>query len=278
MMNARTEEKIAVNVLRFSAFLAIMILLFIIVYVSYKGMGSLTPSFIFENPRDMGREGGIFSAIVSTLYLAVLSTLIATPLGVGTAIYLTEYTGESAVTKIVRFGSDCLAGVPSIIFGLFGFVLFVIYLKLGWCLLSGALTMTFMVLPTIIRTSEEAIKAVPYELREASYSLGATRWQTVTKIVLPEAVPGIITGVILGVGRSISETAAVIFTAGSALATPGSVLESGRTLAVHFYIIAREGISMEKAFATALVLIIFILTINVITYALMNRYISKKKA
>ncbi|HPG59956.1 MAG TPA: phosphate ABC transporter permease PstA [Candidatus Wallbacteria bacterium] len=258
--------------------MAIMILLFIIVYVSYKGMGSLTPSFIFENPRDMGREGGIFSAIVSTLYLAVLSTLIATPLGVGTAIYLTEYTGESAVTKIVRFGSDCLAGVPSIIFGLFGFVLFVIYLKLGWCLLSGALTMTFMVLPTIIRTSEEAIKAVPYELREASYSLGATRWQTVTKIVLPEAVPGIITGVILGVGRSISETAAVIFTAGSALATPGSVLESGRTLAVHFYIIAREGISMEKAFATALVLIIFILTINVITYALMNRYISKKKA
>ncbi|HOT76518.1 MAG TPA: phosphate ABC transporter permease PstA, partial [Candidatus Wallbacteria bacterium] len=226
----------------------------------------------------MGREGGIFSAIISTLYLAVLSTMIATPLGVGTAIYLTEYTSESSVTRIVRFGSDCLAGVPSIIFGLFGFVLFVIYLKLGWCLLSGALTMTFMVLPTIIRTSEEAIKAVPYELREASYSLGATRWQTVTKIVLPEAVPGIITGVILGVGRSISETAAVIFTAGSALATPESVLESGRTLAVHFYIIAREGISMEKAFATALVLIIFILTINVITYTLMNRYISKKKA
>ena len=277
-MNSRTEEKIAVNILRLAALSAIAVLLFVIIYVAYKGAGSLTTAFIFENPRDMGREGGIFSAIVSTFYLAALSSMIATPLGVGTAIYLCEYTTESAVTKIVRFGSDCLAGVPSIIFGLFGFVLFVIYLKLGWCLLSGALTMTFMILPTIIRTSEEAIKSVSYELREASYSLGATRWQTITKIVLPQAVPGIITGVILGVGRSISETAAVIFTAGSALATPESILESGRTLAVHFYIIAREGISMERAFATALVLIIFILLINIITYALMNKFIAGKKA
>lgn len=277
-MNPRTEEKIAVNILRLAALSAIAVLLFVIIYVAYKGAGSLTPAFILENPRDMGREGGIFSAIVSTLYLAVLSTMIATPLGVGTAIYLCEYTTESAITKIVRFGSDCLAGVPSIIFGLFGFVLFVIYLKLGWCLLSGALTMSFMILPTIIRTSEEAIKSVSYELRDASYSLGATRWQTITKIVLPQAIPGIITGVILGVGRSISETAAVIFTAGSALATPESIFESGRTLAVHFYIIAREGISMERAFGTALVLIIFILLINVITYALMNRFIAGKKA
>jgi len=276
-LNSRTEEKIAVNILRLAALSAIAVLLFVIIYVAYKGAGSLTMTFIFENPRDMGREGGIFSAIVSTFYLAALSSMIATPLGVGTAIYLCEYTTESAVTKIVRFGSDCLAGVPSIIFGLFGFVLFVIYLKLGWCLLSGALTMTFMILPTIIRTSEEAIKSVSYELREASYSLGATRWQTITKIVLPQAVPGIITGVILGVGRSISETAAVIFTAGSALATPESILESGRTLAVHFYIIAREGISMERAFATALVLIIFILLINIITYALMNKFIAGKK-
>lgn len=277
-MNARTEEKLAVNILRFAASAAIAILLFIIAYVTYKGAGSLTLEFIFDAPRDMGREGGIFPAILSTLYLAALSTLIATPLGVGTAIYLTEYTTEGLTTKIVRFGSDCLAGVPSIIFGLFGFVLFVIYLKLGWCLLSGALTMSFMILPTIIRTSEEAIKSVPYELREASFSLGATRWQTVTKIVLPEAVPGIITGVILGVGRAISETAAVIFTAGSALTAPESILESGRTLAVHFYIMAREGISMDKAFATALVLIIFILTINVITYTLMNKLIARKKA
>lgn len=268
----------ALGVLRTAAFSAIAILVFVIAYVAYKGAGSLTLMFIFDAPRDMGREGGIFPAILSTFYLAALSTLIATPLGVGTAIYLTEYTTESFVTKVVRFGSDCLAGIPSIIFGLFGFVLFVIYLKLGWCILSGALTMAFMVLPTIIRTAEEAIKAVPYELREASYSLGATRWQTVTKIVLPEAVPGIITGVILGVGRAISETAAVIFTAGSALTAPESMFESGRTLAVHFYIMAREGISMDKAFATALVLVIFILTINLITYALMNRFIARRKA
>jgi len=277
-LNARAEEKIAVNILRLAALSAIAALLFVIIYVAYRGAGSLTPAFIFENPRDMGREGGIFSAIVSTFYMAALSTAIAAPLGVGTAIYLCEYTTESAITKAVRFGSDCLAGVPSIIFGLFGFVLFVIYLKLGWCLLSGALTMSFMILPTIIRTCEEAIKSVSYELREASYSLGATRWQTITKIVLPQAVPGIITGVILGVGRSISETAAVIFTAGSALAMPESILQSGRTLAVHFYIIAREGISMERAFATALVLIIFILLINLVTYSLINKFIAGKKA
>ncbi len=276
-MNARFEEFIAVNLLRIAASIAIAALLFIITFVAYKGASSLSIEFLFDAPRDMGREGGIFPAIIASFYLAMLSTLIAGPLGVGTAIYLCEYTRENTVTKIVRFGSDCLAGVPSIIFGLFGFVLFVIYLKLGWCLLSGALTMAFMILPTIIRTSEEAIKSVSSELREASYSLGATRWQTVTKIVLPQAAPGIVTGVILGIGRCISETAAVIFTAGSALAAPGSIFESGRTLAVHFYIIAREGISMERAFGSALVLIIFILIINTATYALMNRFISGKK-
>jgi phosphate transport system permease protein len=194
---------------------------------------------------------------------------------VGTAIYLTEYTLESKITRVIRFGSECLAGIPSIIFGLFGFILFVTKLKFGWSILSGSLTLAFMILPTIIRTSEEALKSVPYNLREVSFSLGGTKWQTVTKVVLPSALPGIVTGVILSVGRSISETAAVIFTAGSALRIPTSIFSSSRTMAVHFYILAREGISMPNAYGTAAVLIIAILIINITAYRLMHKFMKK---
>ena len=276
-MKPKMEQLFAISFLRGATALTLCILGFILVYITVRGLPSISLAFLFENPLDMGRSGGIFSSIVGTLMLAFLSIALATPLGVGTAVFLTEYTTESMVTRIVRFGADCLSGVPSIIFGLFGFVLFVIKLDLGWCILSGALTMAFMILPTLIRTSEEAIKAVPFELREASFSLGATQWQTVTRVVLPEALPGIITGVVLGVGRCVGETAVVIFTAGSALATPTSIFDSARTMAVHFYIIAREGISIEKAFGTAFVLVVSILLINVSTYVLMHRYIGKKK-
>jgi phosphate transport system permease protein len=223
----------------------------------------------------MGREGGILSTIVGTVALTAGAILIATPLGIGTAIYLTEYTWEGPLTRIIRFGAECLAGIPSIIFGLFGFILFVTKLKFGWSILSGSLTLSFMILPTIIRTSEEAIKSVPPVYRTVSFSLGSTKWQTVTRVVLPSALPGIMTGVILSVGRSIGETAAVIFTAGSALRFPTSIFSSSRTMSVHFYILAREGISMPKAYGTAAILIIAILAINVLAYYLMNRFIKK---
>ena len=223
----------------------------------------------------MGRGGGIFSTIVGTLVLTAVAVLIAAPLGIGTAIFLTEFTWENRVTRIIRFGADCLAGIPSIIFGLFGFILFVTKLRFGWSILSGGLTLAFMILPTIIRTSEEAIRAVPSSFRQVSFSLGATRWQMVTRVVLPAALPGIVTGVILSVGRSIGETAAVIFTAGSALHIPTSVFSSSRTMAVHFYILAREGISMPNAYGTAAVLVVAILVINLITYYLMERFIRK---
>ena len=150
----------------------------------------------------MGREGGIFPTIVGTFALTVVAILVATPLGVGTAIFLREYTRESRVSRIIRFGNDCLAGVPSIIFGLFGFVFFVIYLNMGWSILSGGLTLAAMILPTIISTTEEAIKSIPPSYREVSYSLGGTRWQTVTHAILPSALPGIFTGIILSVGRA----------------------------------------------------------------------------
>jgi phosphate transport system permease protein len=148
-------------------------------------------------------------------------------------------------------------------------------LRMGWSLLSGTLTITIMILPTIIRTSEEAIKAVPKNLRMVSFSLGATKWETVTKVVLPSAMPGILTGIMLSIGRAVSETAAVIFTMGSSLRLPQSLADSGRTMAVHFYILAREGISLEKAYGTALILVLSILVINIVAYYLMNRMVGK---
>jgi phosphate transport system permease protein len=251
------------------------ILAFIILFVLEKGLPVVSLKFLFTNPQDMGKAGGIFPTLVGTILLTLVAVAIATPLGVGTAIYLTEYTRESRATRIIRFGADCLAGIPSIIFGLFGFIFFVTMLKMGWSILSGGLTLAFMILPTIIRTAEEAIKSVPRSYREVSFSLGATRWETVQKVVLPSALPGIVTGVMLGVGRSIGETAAVIFTAGSSLRMPASLMDSARTMSVHFYILAREGISTENAYGTAAILVITILLINLSAYGLMNRFVAK---
>ena len=253
----------------------LMILVFIIVDISIKGLPQITPMFLFQDPQDMGRAGGIFSTIVATAYITLLAILLASPLGVGTAIYLTEYTREGWTTRIIRFGAECLAGVPSIILGLFGFVLFVMKLKLGWSVLSGGLTLTIMVLPIIIRTSEEAIKAVPQEYRQVCYSLGMSQWQAITRIVLPSALPGITTGIMLSVGRSLGETAVLLFTAGAALRTPASLFDSGRTMAVHFYILAREGLSMPNAYGTAAVLVISILLINLTAYTLMQRLMKR---
>jgi phosphate transport system permease protein len=253
------------------------VLVFIIFYVMKNGLQHITWTFLSAPPRESGREGGVLPIIVGTLYVTLLAVLVATPLGLGTAIYLTEYTRESALTRAVRFGADCLAGVPSIIFGLFGFVFFVLTLQFGWSILAGGLTLAFMILPTVIRTSEEAIKAVPPAYREVALTLGASKWESIVRVVLPSALPGIVTGVILGVGRSISETAAVIFTAGSSLSQviPTSVFQGTRTLSVHFYQLAREGISAEKAYATAAVLVASILVINVSAYAIMNRFIRR---
>lgn len=258
-----------------TAFFTVGILVIIISIICVKGFSHVNLEFILASPEDMGRHGGIFPSIVGTILLALLSIVFATPLGLGTAIFLTEYTKESVFTKIIRFGVESLAGIPSIIYGLFGFIFFVINLGMGWSLLSGVLTMTIMILPTIIRTSEESIKAVPKNLRMVSYSLGATRWETVTKTVLTSATPGILTGIMLSVGRVVGETAAVIFTMGSSLRLPTSLMDSGRTMAVHFYILAREGISMDKAYATALVLVLSITTINILAYYIMNKVVSK---
>ena len=271
----RTEQNVMRSVLWLLTAITVFILFFIIFYVMKRGLPVVSLQFLSSNPAEMGKAGGIFSTIVGTIALTLLAILIATPLGVGSAIFLTEYTRENWMTRVIRFGSECLAGIPSIIFGLFGFILFVTKLGFGWSLLSGGLTLAFMILPTIIRTSEEAIRSVPYAYREVSFSLGSTKWQTVTRVVLPSALPGIATGAILSVGRSIGETAAVIFTAGSSLHLPTSLFSSSRTMSVHFYILAREGISMNNAYGTAAVLIISILSINILAYTLMSRFMRK---
>jgi phosphate transport system permease protein len=254
---------------------AIGILVFIIAFIFYHGLPHVSWQFLTEAPSKMGREGGVFPMIVGTVYIAGLAVLIAAPIGVITAVYLTEYTREGKLTSIIRFGADCLAGIPSIIFGLFGLVFFVTILHMGYSVLSGALTLAIMVLPTIIRTSEEAIRAVPRSYRDVSYGLGSTRWQMVTRVVLRSALPGIGTGVVLSIGRSVSETAAVMLTAGSALNLPVSVFDSSRTLALHFYTLSREGLSLSNAYATATVLILSILVINLLAYWFMRRFIAK---
>jgi len=256
-----------------AALSTIAVMILILFQILAEGLPVLHLRFFLESPKNMGREGGILSTIIGTFAVTLVALLFAAPLGVGTAIFLKEYTRESQISRIIRFGTDCLAGVPSIIFGLFGFVFFVIYLNMGWSILSGGLTLAAMILPTIISTAEEAIKTIPSSYREVSYSLGGTKWQTVTRAVLPNALPGIFTGIILGVGRSIGETAAVILTAGSSLAMPTSLFSPIRTMSIHFYILAREGISMEMAYGTGAALILLVLMINSTANWLLNRYI-----
>lgn len=252
--------------------LTVGILIFIVLFVMQRGLGTISWSFLTDAPRRSGEEGGIFPTIVSTLYVTLAAVVVATPLGLGAAIYLSEYTTEGRLSGIIRRGTESLAGIPSIIFGLFGFAFFVTTLGLGWSILSGGLTLGVMILPTVIRTSEEALRAVPREYRHVAQSLGASKWDAVRSVVLPVAAPGVMTGIVLGVGRAISETAAVIFTAGVALETPRSPFDSARTMSVHFYTLTMEGISDEQAYGTAAVLVITILVINVTAYALMQRF------
>jgi phosphate transport system permease protein len=274
----RHAQRLAVAVLGAATALTLGILAFILASVFQKGLPHVTWRFLADEPRDMCRAGGIFPTIVGSLLLPLLAIAIALPLGAGTAVFLTEYTRETRLTRAIRFGADCLSGIPSILFGLFGFIFFVVFLGMGWSLLSGGLTLAIMILPTIIRTSEEAILSVPAAYREVSFSLGATRWETVRRVVLPNALPGIVTGVMLGIGRCIGETAAVIFTAGSSLRLPRSAFDSVRTMSVHFYILAREGLSAEMAYGTAAVLILSILIVNLAAYGLMHRFISRRAA
>jgi phosphate transport system permease protein len=275
VISAYTKEKIAKLALWVSGLVVLAVLLGIIAYVVIRGIGVIDLEFLFSMPRVGGQEGGILPMIVGTLSIIVISTIVATPIGVASGIYLTEYAGNHPLSKVVTFGAEWLAGVPSIIFGLFGFVYFGIFLGWGFSILSGGMVLACMILNVVIRTSQEAILAVPASYREASYALGATKWQTVSKVVLKSAAPGILTGIILGIGRAAGETAAIMLTAGSSMALPTSLLSSVRPMSLHVYILAMEGIhpgAVARAFGTATLLILVMLITNLSSRAIMSYY------
>ena len=244
--------------------LVIVSLVWIIGFVLVKGLPNINLEFLTKEPSKMGKEGGILSVIVGTIYITFVSIIIATPIGIGGAVYFTEYAKDGFVVRTIRFFNNILAGIPSIIFGLFGFAFFVIFCGFGWSVLSGGITLALMILPTIVRATEESLKTVAESYREASLALGATKWETTWKIIIPACKSGILSGLILGIGRAIGETAALILTAGGALNMPVSIFDSTRTMSIHLYTLASEGLSEEKTFATAALLILIVLGINII--------------
>lgn len=252
-------------------------LIIIIGYILIKGVPNINITFLTEDPKALGREGGIFSIIIGTLYVTLLALVIATPIGVLAAVYFTEYAKPGKLIDTVRFFTEVLAGIPSIIFGLFGFAFFVVFLKMGWSVLAGALTLMVMILPTLVRSTEEALKTVPQSYREGSLSLGATKWYTIVRVVLPSCRAGILSGVILGVGRAIGETAAVMLTVGGSLRLATSLFDSTRTMALHLYMLASEGLSEEKTYATAALLIVVVLIINTGANAISKRAMREGK-
>lgn len=258
----RLEEKIAIFLLWVASFAVISFLLTLIAYIVIRGLPVIGLEFIFSFPHGLEARGGIFPTIVATFYLTILAGLIVSPIAIGGAIYLTEYARPGRLVKIIRFGADALSSVPSIVFGLFGLAFFVYFFRLGYSMLAGALTLALMILPVVMRSAEEAILAVSRSFREASFGLGATKWQTIRGVVLRTAMPRIVTGVILGMGRAFGETAAVFLTAGMAINLPYFPTAPGRTMTVHLYLLATEGISLDIAFGTALLLLFFVLLFN----------------
>lgn len=244
-----------------SAAITFAVLIFLVAYILVRGVPYLSPS-LFEWTYN-SENVSMLPSIINTLLMTVIALAVAIPFGVFTAIFLVEYAkkGNKFVT-IVRLTSETLSGIPSIVYGLFGMLFFVTYLDWGYSLLAGAATLSIMVLPLIMRTTEEALLAVPDSYREASFGLGAGKLRTVFKIVLPSAIPGILSGIILAIGRIVGETAALIYTAGTMATIPNSVFSSARTLSVHMYILSGEGLNINESYATAVVLLLLVLLIN----------------
>lgn len=275
-LSAKNTQKVALTAIWTGGAVTVAIMLLIICYVLIQGLPEISWSFLTTEPRGgLEAEGGISTIIIATIYLIGLTMAILIPLGIGAAIYLAEYAKDNKLTSLIRYGVETLAGVPSIIFGLFGFALFVTVLHFNFSLLSGALTLVCLLLPTLIRTSEEALKAVPFSNREASLAMGATKWQTIWRVILPAALPGIVTGIILSIGRAIGETACLYVTMGGDSALPSTLLSGGRTLSLHVFYVAFETRAFEKAMATATVLIVTIIIINLVTNWFSQRFHTK---
>jgi len=272
VIDKRTANKIAVGLLWFAAGTTVVILFTLIGYVVINGISQISLAFIFTWPEGVNAEGGIWPTIVSTIYVTALAMLIVTPVAVLAAVYLAEYAKQGRIVSTIRFAADSLASVPSIVMGLFGLTFFVEKLGFGWSMLSAALALSILMLPIVMRATEEAIRSVPRYISWGSYGLGATRWQTVSRMVLPTAAPRIMTGIVLATGRAVGETAVVLYTSGQAINLPTSPLDSGRTMAVHLYLLAVEGINLKAAYGTAFLLMVMILGFNFGARWIQRRY------
>lgn len=258
----RAKENILKTLVYLSALFTVTVLVTIVGYIFMKGISGISLSFLTNEYSASGVDSGIFPMIISTLYTVGLSIVVATPIGVLSAIYLQEYAKKGKMVSTIRFATESLAGIPSIIYGLFGGIFFVVTLKMKYSILAGSLTIGIIILPVIIRTTEEALKTVPKSYREASLALGSTKFQTLYKVVLPSAIPGILSGIILSVGRVIGESAAVILTAGTVAQLPGTIFDSARTLTVHAYLLTKEKGDISQAASIGIVLIVIVLVLN----------------
>ena len=267
-MNRQQTQTVANVVITAVAALVVIPIIYVVVYTVVRGIGVISWDFLTEFPTNGMTEGGIFPAIVGTILLTFGTAIAAIPLGISAAIYLAEYASENWLTRAIRLAIVNLAGIPSIVYGLFGLGVFVLFLNMGTSIIAGALTLGLMTLPIVISTSEEAINTVPQEFRVVSYSVGATRWQTVRYQILPQATPGIITGVILGLGRAAGETAPILFTAAAFYVPqlPESIFDQTMALPYHLYVISTQvpGMPLDIQFATALVLLTFVLSMIVV--------------
>ncbi len=282
-MNKRNfSQNMAFGMFWLAGIVSVLIMAFVVGYIMVKGLPGISLDFFTTSPRGgLSCDGGIYSTIVTTFYMIVVTLVFATPLGVGTAIYLTEYSSNTdnrvagRMVSIARFGVDTLAGVPSIIFGLFGYALFVTAMNLGFSILSASLAGACLIIPVIIRTTEEALKAVPAGYREGSLALGANRWETTWKVVLPAALRGISTGILLSAGRIVSETAIFFVTLGGSYRVPHSLMSGGRTMALHVYYLAMETRAFDKAMSTAAVLVALIIIMNLAINMVTNKIAAK---
>lgn len=283
MKKRRDKEKLAYLFLTSMVMIILSSVFMMFYFIIYRGIRVINWQFLTQMPQKGMTAGGIFPAILGTLYLTIGAICFALPLGTSAAIYLTEYSAQNRLIRIIRIGINNLAGVPSVVFGLFGLAIFVKFLNFGVSILSGSLTLGILILPTIIRASEEALSAVPQSFREASLALGATKWQTIQKVVLPNSISGILTGSILSIGRAAGETAPILFTAATfyTMRLPNSIFSEVQTLPYHIYALMTEGTHPESqvpiAYGTALVLILLVLGLNLIAFALRNRFRRSKK-
>lgn len=279
--NSRRSQNIAFFFLLLATFLIVVPVGLIVVIIIQKGLPAINWQFLSDIPRQGMRAGGIFPAIVGTLYLVLGAIIFALPIGLLAAIYLSEYSKDNMLNRLIKLAIVNLAGVPSVVYGLFGLALFVVFFKFGASILSGSLTLGIMILPIIITASREALESVPYSFREVSLSLGASKWQTVRQIVLPNAIPGILTGTILGLGRAAGETAPILFTVAAFYLPrlPKSIFDQAMALPYHLYVISTQVPNVDEKirYGTAFVLLFLVLLMNLVAIIIRYRFRKKKK-